>query len=312
MMGGRVLPWIEKEGIHYPFRRVQSIIGSANIAMANLEAPFTLTGDPFEKKYTFRVPPKYGVALVDAGFDLVTLANNHILDFGQEGLFSTLKVLDSLGIEHCGAGRNLEEAEKGVIIKTEGWQIGFLAFSLTYPSEFWATSKGCGTAYPEEERSLKTIQSLKKLTDIVIVSFHWGGENLTNPKPYQRFWSHRSIENGASLVIGHHPHVLQGIERYREGLIFYSLGNFVFGSYSSKVEESIILQVCFDQKGFRKARVIPICINNFKVHFQPKLLTGESQERVIRSLNHISKDLNQQEDILTSSGEVIIIDTGVE
>ncbi len=305
MMDGNAFSFIRKKGADYPFDSTRTIIRSADIAFANLEAPFTSSGNVFKKKFVFKVPPKYAGGLVRAGFDVLSLANNHILDYGERGLLSTLNTLDSLGIAHCGAGRNRKEAERESILKRDGWRIGFLAYSLTYPDGFWATSKRYGTAYPELKELKKSINSLRKKVDVVVVSFHWGSELMTHPKPYQRFYAHRAIDWGADLVLGHHPHVLQGLEIYNSRLIAYSLSNFVFGSYSSKVRESMILKIRFDRNGSFMAKVIPISVFNLKVQFQPRLLRGDAGEKVIRTLNTISKDLNQGKKIIGESGLII-------
>jgi len=306
MLGGPALSVIREKGSDYPFDSTRSVLQQADFAFANLEAPFTLTGDIFKKTFTFRVPPEYAGGVLRTGFDLLTLANNHILDYGPEGLFSTLKVLDSLHIAHCGADSNLDKAEGGIILNKQGWRIGFLAYSLTYPSEFWATSERSGTAYPHIRRLQQTIETMKSQTDLVVVSFHWGGELMTTPKPYQRSYAHQAIDWGADLVIGHHPHVLEGLELYKGRLIAYSLGNYAFGSYSYSAKVSIILKLYFDSKGPLLAEVIPISVFNNDVQFQPRLLKGDKRDQVIHMLNEISTDLNNGEEIVGSSGLVMI------
>ena len=306
MMGGSALSFIQKKGSDYPFDSTRAIVNSADITFANLEAPFTSSGNVFKKKFTFKVPPEYADGLLHTGFDILSLANNHILDYGRKGLLSTFHTLDSLGIAYVGAGRNRKEAEQEKILERDGWRVGFLAYSLTYPEEFWATTNRCGTAYPEIKELKKSISSLRKKVNIVVVSFHWGSELMTHPKPYQKFYAHCAIDWGADLVLGHHPHVLQGLEMYHSKLIVYSLGNFVFGSYSSKVRESIILKVCFDKNGsLTTAKVIPICVFNSKVQFQPRLLHGTSKGKVIQTLNTISKKLNRGKKIIGESGDII-------
>ena len=305
MMGGSAFPVIKQNGPDYPFEPTRSILQKADFAIANLEAPFTLTGKPFAKTFTFRVPPEWAGSIRDAGFDVLTLANNHVLDFGPEGLFSTMAVLDSLGMAYCGAGANIEEAEKAAIIEQGRWKIGFLAYSLTYPTEFWATPTKWGTVYPDTHRLKNSLQMLSIETDLVVVSFHWGGELRVHPKAYQRFYAHQAIDWGADLIIGHHPHVLQGLELYRDRLIAYSLGNFVFGSYSQKARDSIILRVRYDRLGLLLAEVIPISVYNSEVQFQPQLLKGQPRERIIQTLNTLSIRLNGGREILRKSGLIV-------
>jgi poly-gamma-glutamate synthesis protein (capsule biosynthesis protein) len=278
------------------------VLTASDIAVANLEAPFTTSGHPFDKKYTFMVPPDFAPGLKSAGFDVLTLANNHILDYGPSGLFTTMRVLDTLGIAYCGAGRDRVQAEEPVVCCVEGRKIGFLAFSMTYPSEFWAGSDRAGTAYPDLERMKKTITALKDTVDLVVVSYHWGGELKTTPKAYQKRFACNAVDAGADLVLGHHPHVLQGLQRYKNRLIAYSLGNFVFGTYSSNTGVSAILKVYFNDRGFLLAEIIPVSVNNYEIEFQPRLLHGERRREVLQMLNRISMPLNNGTGIVRPSG----------
>lgn len=305
MIGHRVLPFLEHRGSEYPFDSTRAVIQAADIAFANLEAPFTSAGVPFDKKYTFRVPPGYAAGLKRAGFDLLTLANNHILDYGPEGLVTTLDALDSLGLAHCGAGFHRDDAESGCVVEKAGWNVGFVAYSLTYPAEFWASPDRPGTAFPEEGRLRSQIRRLKERADIVVVSFHWGGERMNSPKPYQRRFAYIAVESGADLVVGHHPHVLQGLELYKGSLIAYSLGNYAFGSYNRRCRDSAILKVWFDRRGFLLAEVIPINVNNFQVHFQPRVMRGHDRTRVIKALQRYSLRLNHGTQVLSASGLIL-------
>ncbi len=305
MLGGGAAPFLKTRGADYPFREVKDVLLKADIVTFNLEAPFTINGRAFKKKFTFKVDPGFAESIVHAGFDVASLANNHILDFGEEGLVSTLKVLDSLKIAHTGAGLNREEAEKPAVIKRNGKSVGFLSYSLTYPSEFWAGSKKCGTAYPSFNRVRKSINDLKSRCDFVVVQFHWGSELRTTPKSYQKWFAHASIDAGADIVIGHHPHVLQGIEIYKGRLIAYSLGNFVFGSYSRKVKDSIILKIWFDKKGPLLSEVIPVSVNNYRVLFKPEILRTEKKKNVVDMIERISAPLNHGQEIISNDGLII-------
>jgi poly-gamma-glutamate capsule biosynthesis protein CapA/YwtB (metallophosphatase superfamily) len=302
MMGSRAQPVIEVRGSDYPFEALSSLILSADAAVGNLEAPFTASGTPFEKTFTFRVPCRYALGLKNAGFDVLTLANNHILDFGPSGLFSTLDILDSLEIAHCGAGQDRDEAEGAVVIRKAGWSIAFLAFSLTYPEEFWAGPASPGTAFYSAGRAKERIEYIRDSTDLIVVSFHWGKELNKDPEPYQRETAHAVIDWGADLVLGHHPHSLQGLELYKGRLIAYSLGNFVFGAYSQSVRESVVLEARFDRQGLLYARIVPISVYNDSVAFRPIPLEGQDRLRILDSLNVHSVALNGGKKILDASG----------
>jgi poly-gamma-glutamate synthesis protein (capsule biosynthesis protein) len=317
MLGSWVVNYLDSAGSAYPFAATKHILQAADIAIANLEAPFTDRGAKVEnKEYTFRVPPKHAAGLKESGFDILHLANNHILDFGPEGLFDTIATLDSLSLLHIGAGENIAAAFAPVIVGREHdgkekLRLGFLGFSMTHPEEYYAGRKKPGTAFPFWERYVAALDSLAPKVDIMIVSFHWGAEKMVKPKPYQIDMAHAAIDRGAAIVIGHHPHVLQGIELYRprptarQGLIAYSLGNFAFGSYSPNARISMILKCVMDANGVLYARCLPINVFNDEVEFQPQLLQDDAATAVIDSLNALSRHLNNGQNIVSPDGFVI-------
>jgi poly-gamma-glutamate synthesis protein (capsule biosynthesis protein) len=305
MMEGTALPVIREKGPDYPFAATKPLFDGADMAVANLEAPFGTGGRPFAKTFTFRVPPEFGVGIRNAGFDVLTLANNHILDYGPSELGSTLALLDSLKLAHCGAGWNSTEAEKEAVFKKSGWTVAVLAYSLTYPEAFWATASRCGTAFPRKETLKRRIADIRSSADLVVVCFHWGQELASVPQWYQQEFARLSIDSGADLVIGHHPHVLQGLELYKGKPIAYSLGNFVFGSNSESCRDSAVLKAFFTKNGFHHAEVVPISVYHREVRFQPRILEGERRDRVIRFINSISKNLNRGRELVSSDGVVV-------
>jgi len=302
MMGGSALSTIKSRGPDFPFDSTRAVIGSADMAVANLEAPFCTSGRAARKKYTFRVPPEFAGGIKRAGFDVLTLANNHLVDFGPDGLLCTLGVLDSLSILHCGAGRDAEQAGQAMVAEFNGWRIACLAFSLTYPSAFWAGENRPGTAYPDFRRIKNQIRTLRSEVDLVIVSFHWGQELRNTPKAYQQAYAHDVIDWGADLVIGHHPHVLQGMEIYKGRLIAYSLGNYVFGSYSRNAVESVILKIRFDHIGPLLAEVVPISVYNLQVNFQPRVRSGRARYNTLENLDALSSPLNRGKSFIQPRG----------
>ena len=208
-------------------------IQKADLFMVNEEFPFSTRGEAApDKQYTFRLPPERVSIFQEMGIDLVTLANNHALDFGTDALVDTLDTLDGAGISHVGAGRNLEEAKKPVIVELQGKTIGFLGASRVIPETSWNASSSKPGMLVTYDPSM-TIQEIEKLDqncDYVVVYVHWGIEWAEHPEEYQRAMGKQYIDAGADLVVGSHPHVLQGIEYYKGKPIIYSLGNFVFGS----------------------------------------------------------------------------------
>lgn len=212
---------------------LRDVIDGSDVFMANQEFPFSNRGSAAaDKQFTFRLPPEKVSLLKEMGIDIVTLANNHALDFGTDALLDTCDTLDEAGIYRVGAGANLEEARKPVIMEIKGKTIGFLGASRVIPVGSWnatATSPGMLTTY-DPTMLLEDIKSAKETCDFVIVYVHWGIERDEYPQDYQRTMGKQYIDAGADMVIGSHPHVLQGMEYYNGKPIVYSLGNFVFGS----------------------------------------------------------------------------------
>ncbi len=291
MTGGSMAPWVNDSGPDYPFANTGSLIRQADIAVCNLEAPYGTKGKAFDKKFTFLVPPRLAAGIKEAGFDVVAMANNHMMDYGPEPLKATLVLLDSLGIAHSGAGMTLAEARKPAIVERNGIKVAFLSYSRVHPTQFWATAKKAGTAPAYENQIKEDIQRSKELADIVVVSFHWGAELMDTTKLYQRTLAHFCIDQGADLVLGHHPHILQGMELYQGKLIAYSLGNFAFGSRSRKCTESVILKTEFDSTGLKRIELVPLCVDNNRVFFRPTPLSGPEGLAVLSNLARLSRDL---------------------
>lgn len=208
-------------------------IDSVDYFVANEEFPFSIGGNQAEnKQFTFRVHPDNVSLFHEMGIDLVTLANNHTLDYGSEALLDTIKTLDDAGIRHVGAGSDLDSASESVTVSIKGKKIAFIGASRVIPEPEWAASDqnaGVFAAY-DDTALLEKIKIAKEQADFVVVYVHWGEERKEYPNEFQKTLSHHIVDAGADLVIGAHPHVLQGIEYYKNVPIAYSLGNFVFGS----------------------------------------------------------------------------------
>ena len=219
-----------------------SVLREADIFMLNEEFPFGTTGEPMEEKeYTFRVDPSYSTVLSELGVDIVTLANNHMLDFGRGPLTETLNTLDQAGIAHVGAGENLDEAKTLKTFEMDGRTIGFLGASRVIPEHSWNASSGSSGLFTTYDAAAlaEQIQKAEESCDFTVVYVHWGIEKNTQPEEYQKTLARQYIDAGADAVIGAHPHVLQGIEFYQGKPIFYSLGNFIFsnGAYETMLVE---------------------------------------------------------------------------
>lgn len=211
----------------------RSLIGEADYFAANQEFPFSSRGQQApDKQYTFRLPESRVSLMNEIGVDLVTLANNHALDFGTDALLDTVSTLDQAGILHVGAGADSEAARQPAIVDVNGVRVGFIGASRVIPVASWtagASSPGMLTAY-DPALLVQTIQETRPLCDYLVVLIHWGVERAEMPVDHQTSLGRQCIDAGADLVVGSHPHVLQGIEYYRGKPIVYSLGNFIFGS----------------------------------------------------------------------------------
>jgi len=304
MLGGTAAPEMGKYGYDYPFEHTKDILNQAQIVFGNLEGPLTDGGaNDTPKKYVFRSPPdKVAPALARAGFNVVSLANNHTLDYGPKGLDDTRAALEKAGIKPVGAGRNVAEARTAVYVscpppRGSGFshdfstKVAFLAYSLTLPEEFWAGVDKPGTAFGHERFIRADVAAAREMADIVVVSFHWGQEGKTELRDYQVQLAHAAIDAGAAAVLGHHPHILQGVERYKNGVILYSLGNFAFGSFSNTATRSVVALLTFRDRQWQELRMIPLNVKNAEVVFQPRPLAGPEAVEVVGHLQQLSQSL---------------------
>ena len=280
MLSRGVANQIEKhQDYDWPFLKISTTTQEADLTFGNLEGPISSRGENQGSMYSFRTSPELVEGLKFAGFDILSLANNHIWDYGKEALEDTIAMLKHSGIETIGAGENYEKANAPVIIDFNSTlrgstssqirevepRIAFLAYTNLYPKSLEATENSAGISSFELEKVKTDIQELKalKLADIIIVSFHWGEEYQDRSNPSQQEIAHSLIDAGADLIIGHHPHVIQEVEEYlsspialegqgppspkasaRRGWAAYSLGNFVFDqNFSKETTEGLMLKV---------------------------------------------------------------------
>ena len=265
MLGRTIGEMIEQESPEAPFLYTAETLLTADITIGNLECPISNRGMPEEKTYAFRAPLAAGESLAYAGFDLVSLANNHILDYGPLALHDTLNTLTTHQIHAAGAGMNEEEAYAPVFIEINGLRLAFLAYldipATDYDYNAWeAGPNKPGVAWAHNQKVQEGVQSAKQQADIVIVLFHYGYEIVQTVSQRQQELAHLAIDSGASLVIGSHPHVLQRVETYRDGLIAYSMGNFVFDNFLFPPNYSAILSVELSPNGVESYELIDVIV----------------------------------------------------
>ncbi len=229
----------------------------ADLMMVNNEFPYSTRGTQApDKQFTFRIDPSYVSILSESGVDLVTLANNHVLDYGKDALTDTFQTLDKAGIDYVGAGNSLKRAAKPITKKINGHKFGFLAASRVFPEVSWNVENSCPgvlSAY-DPARLVSAVQDARSQCDFLCVYVHWGIERNTTPETYQRSMAHALIDAGADAVIGAHPHVLQGVEFYNEKPIFYSLGNFIF---YQNIERTAVAKLTFTADRKAKWQLLP-------------------------------------------------------
>ncbi|MDE7434385.1 MAG: CapA family protein [Lachnospiraceae bacterium] len=228
----------------------------ADITMVNEEFPFSSRGTKMEdKQYTFRADPSYVKALTEMGVDIVSLANNHILDYGKEALSDTFATLDAEGILYAGAGDSLERAKEVQLIEKNGKTFGFLAASRVIPVVDWNIENGAPgvLATYDETRLVEAIEEARDQCDVLVVFVHWGVEHQSMPEAYQRSLAQSYVDAGADLVIGAHTHCLQGIEFINGKPVFYSLGNFIFGT---DISQTMAVQVTVEEDNTLTCRLV--------------------------------------------------------
>lgn len=265
MLGRSIGELIESEGPEAPFFDTGPVLSSADITIGNLECPISDRGIAEVKTYAFRAPIAAGESLAFSGFDLVSLANNHILDYGVEALEDTLSILAKHQIQTVGAGIDDNQAYAPVIFEVDGLRIAFLAFADIPKTDYdylaWeAGLDKPGIAWAHPDRVREGVSSAKEMADIVIVFVHNGYEIVQRVSGNQQAFAHLAIDSGAALVIGHHPHVLQRIETYKSGLIIYSMGNFVFDNFLFPPNYSAILKVELSEQGVDSYELIDVIV----------------------------------------------------
>ncbi len=259
---------------HQPFHRVREILAGADLVFGNLECPIT-PGREIGKEMIFRADPEVIPALKAANFTVLSLANNHTLNFGRQGLADTCRRLAEADIGFAGGGRDEAEANRPHFVERRGIRFAFLAYNAidTVPPALAAKKDAPGLSLLEMGPVAMAVQIAKAQADIVVVSVHHGNEYSLTPHPSQVQFCRAVIDAGADLVIGHHPHVMQPAEPYRHGLILYSLGNFVFDQHFAHTRDSVMVRVHFRKTGAVKAEFIPFVIEGFT---QPAPLAPEN------------------------------------
>jgi poly-gamma-glutamate capsule biosynthesis protein CapA/YwtB (metallophosphatase superfamily) len=263
-------------------RKIKLLTTGSDLTIGNLEGPLTTAnsvGPPW--RFSLRGSPEYAPVLRAAGFDVVSLANNHAMDYGWEGLSETFRHLQSVGIKYVGAGVNIEEARKPLHVSVQGIQIAILAYcDVPTSSPLYAGDDCPGVAPMHRAFILEDVGKVRQKCDVLIVCMHWGQENISSPAPKYRQIGREMIAAGVNIIVGHHPHVLQGIERVGSGVVAYSLGNFTFSNedwngtnrlgepfsipyrLNEANRQSALWQVCIDGGEIAQEILTPVYLGN--------------------------------------------------
>ena len=214
-----------------------------DIVFGNLEGPVSDVGYDLNGRYSFRMAPEVISTLTEANFSVLSVANNHAGDWGREAFMDTVNRLNLAGVNVVGGGMDYHDAKRLSVIEIDGYSVGFVGFSDTGPDWLEAGPSTSGILLARSHYHDEVIKKASQDVDSLIVSYHFGEEYQKEPNNRQKFLARKAIEQGADIVIGHHPHVVQKVEKYKNGVIAYSLGNFIFDQYFSKETMSGIMLV---------------------------------------------------------------------
>lgn len=272
--------YYNKYGDAYFFKKVKSVFSKDDLTIVNFEGTLTNSTARANKTFTFKAPAKYVKILKKGSVEVVTLANNHTMDFGSQGFRDTKETLKKNKISYCEGSTIAYKTVKGV-------KVAFVGFNAL-------------TGITEQHVKDTIQKAKKKKAKIIIASFHWGIEREYYPNARQKTLGRCAISSGASLVLGHHPHRVQGVEKYKGRYIVYSLGNFSFGGHTNPDDkDAFIFQQTFYVKNGKlqkknDAKIIPCSISSvsYTNNYQPKILTGSEKKRLIKKINTLSKGMN--------------------
>jgi len=265
------------------FEKYLNYFNNFDYVVLNLEGPISNRGTKIGSKYSFRMEPEIIEALKNANLKVFNLANNHIFDYGKEAFDDTLKILKENEFFFFGVGQDEISAYAPLILEKYGNKVGILGFSQFL--EHLKAKNSPGIAFLEEEIFERKIKEAKRIVDILIVVFHWGNEYEIEPTENQKYFAHKAIDLGADLVVGHHPHVVQKIEKYKEKLIFYSLGNFTFDQdFSEQTTKGGLVELEIEDKRIKEIYFRWLYLNEkFQIEkISDKLMISEIEGNVYK------------------------------
>jgi poly-gamma-glutamate capsule biosynthesis protein CapA/YwtB (metallophosphatase superfamily) len=311
MFGSELAEFMDREGSTAPFAGVSSILKDADVTYGTFEGVISTRGEADKsKKVVFRSKPSSARGLANSGFDVLSLATPHILDYGEEGFLDTLEYLSWYGVKYVGSGINLQEARKPIVLPAKDSKVGFLSYyrGSQFDRLFFASEDKLGPALPIYEELGSDILKAKAESDVVVLSIHWGAR-VEGPEisDRQKLYAQKAIDSGADIVIGQKINTLQGFEIYKGKPIFYSLGDFIYGTYAKQSAYGYILRLILSEKKLKKVEIIPISISDSKTgSYLPTLIKGQSAQDALKALEELSKEFNTKIDIKDDIGIINI------
>lgn len=271
--------YYDAQGPDYFFQNVRSVLAADDLSMVNMEGTLTTSDQRQDKRFAFKAPPEYAAILSGSSVEAANMANNHSRDYGDSSYTDTIAALENAGIPTFGF-------ERAKLLKIKGVKVGVTGvYELADHLE-------------KQQQVKENIAALKEAgAKLIIINFHWGNEREYTPTDIQKTLAHLAIDEGADLVIGHHPHVLQGIERYKDKYIAYSLGNFCFGGNSNPEDkDSLVFQQTFTIEDGKVKRddnitLIPCSLSSAGDHndYCPTILDGDEKQRVLNKIEQYSQ-----------------------
>ena len=243
-------------GLGYFFEPIAPLLREADWTVLNMEGCISTRGAPLPKEYTFRAPPELAAHLRLAGVSMVSLGNNHSMDYGANALLDTVDYLWGAGVWWAGAGANRTAAAQAVYVDFGELRIAFVCFTAVVPRGFPAGERAPGVA--TLDAVLPVLREARANADALVVIPHWGDEGTTRPNAKQRRIARQLADAGATLIVGHHPHVVQGYARVGKAHVFYSVGNFIHTPRSKRARQAVLLQATLDKSGVREVNPIPL------------------------------------------------------
>lgn len=292
----------KQEEARYPFQKIKPVLEDADIAFVNLEAPLS---DTAKRKGAFLAPTAFAAGLKWAGVDVVSTANNHALDAGVAGLKDTLTSLSQVNLPAVGSGKDLASARLPFISEKNGIRLGFLAYTMSENSgdSSYAKPNRAGVMPTDLSLIREDIQKLRPKVDYVILSFHWGLNDSKKPPFWVRSLAHKSIDSGADIILGHHPHFPQGIEIYKNKPIIYCLGNFIFGHNHPFWTDNFLAKFILTSKQINSIEILPLTGENQDLA-QPFLLKGDRSQKLLKKVQERSLALKTKMDIVGDVGVI--------